>query len=92
MIDRRSEQRWSSFSSQVNTKIHENQTGLNLQPPALKLELYPLLHGDNMVIQVEEAKHNEQIKKYMKKSYDHELGLNPRPLAWASSHLSITPQ
>ena len=42
---------------------HENQTGLNLQPPALKLELYPLLHGDNMVIQVKETKHNEQIKK-----------------------------
>ena len=73
-------------------KNHENQTGLNLQPPALKLELYPLLHGDNMFIQVEEAKHNEQVTHYMKKSYKHELGLNPRPLAWASSHLSITPQ
>ena len=23
---------------------------------------------------------------------EHELGLNPRPLAWVSSHLSITPQ
>ena len=67
LIDRRSEQCWSSFSSQVNTKVHENQTGLNLQPPALKLELYPLLHGDNMVIQVEEAKHNEQIKKTYEK-------------------------
>ena len=65
---------------------------MNLQHPALKLELNPLLHGDNMVIQVEEAKHSEQIKHYMKKSYELELGLNPHPLAWASTHLSITPQ
>ena len=43
-----------------------------------------------MITEVEEAKHNEQIQISMKK--EHELGLNPRPLAWVSSNLSITPQ
>ena len=43
-----------------------------------------------MITEVKEAKHNEQIQISMKK--EHELGLNPCPLAWVSSHLSITPQ
>ena len=50
---------------------------MNLQSPVLELELYPLVHGDNMVIQVEEAKHNEQIKHYMKKTYEQPVRFSP---------------
>ena len=45
-----------------------------------------------MITEVEEAKHNEQIQISMKNTWTWAVALNQRPLAWVSSHLSITPQ